>query len=269
MTRTGLAFAIRVATGTLIAFCAGVALNSALERAAHRAESRVPFTATVLTIFHDPDGREIMRETVEKGYKSDGSVAASFRRDVQSMHGRPAELVEFRIIKDVGSRMNFDVYPVAQSVSSFPMSDEQVRRLTSKADCMANDGLWVIDPDPQPSTVLGFRVVKRTGQFPAEGSSPASTQEEWLAPELNCFPLQQVGRDSDAPVAQVRTSSQVLRITPADPDEAMFRIPPAFTERSPREIHEEIARRLGSPFETNHAIEMRTERYYKARSTAH
>ena len=162
--------------------------------------------------------------------------------------------------------MNFDIYPIAESVSSFPMSVEEVRSLTTQADCTTQGGSGVIDPDPQPATVLEFKVVKRTVQFPAEGSSRASTQEEWLAPELNCFPLRQVHRDSDAPVAPVRTTSQVLRITPGDPDEAMFRVPPNFTERSPREPHEEIARRVRNPFETNHAIEMRTERYYKKRS---
>lgn len=266
MKKTSSTFLIRVTAATLTAFCAGLGLNSAFELVPYRTHSRVPFTATVLTVFHDLDGTEIMRETVDKGYKSDGSVAASFRRDGQ-LYGRPAESAEFTIIKDVGSRMNFDVYPIAESVTSFPMSDEQVRRMTAQPDCTSEGSSWAIDHHPQPSTILGFKVVKRTAQLPAEGSSRASIHEEWLAPDLNCFPLRQVSRDSNAAVEQVRTSLEVVRVTLGPPDEAMFRIPPAFTERSPREIHEEIARRLGRPFESNHAIEMRTERYYKARST--
>jgi len=257
----------KLTAGAAAAFCAGLIVNFLFVQSATTAAGRIPFTARVLQVFHNPDGAAGVRENVVIAYRSDGSQAVGRVRTMEGVAGRSPESAEFRRVRDVQAKMDHTIFPIAESVSSLPMSAGELARLTARPQDCAVEG-WEIDEEPAPSTVLGHRVIKRTLTVPPSGGAAAGTiHEEWVAPELNCFPLRKITR-TPGPDGIVRTRYDALEIQIGEPDEELFRVPESYTERSPREIQQEIARRRGEEFETNPAVESRTEQYYQRRAAA-
>ena len=189
--RTRLKQAAKVAMATGAALCVGLISSHLFGESTHGGNSQTPFTATLLSVWHNPDGSEIMRDTVVHGLKSDGSRAISTVRHAQSIRGAPPESFEKREIWDVGARMRYELFPMAESVSSYPLSDQRLRGLrAAPSDCSRRDGDWKFDATPQPPTILGYRVVKRSTGSPAPSAEEDPVIfEEWVAPELGCLAL--------------------------------------------------------------------------------
>ena len=248
------------------AFALGTAID-ALNTARLKADnSQSAFTARKLTIYSNPDGSEVMRESEVEAYKSDGSWASNIQRHVQ-IPGRPAESHEIRKIIDLPARRKVTIFPFAESMSTVALSDEGARHLNTRHDCLSTRETTEhqsIELSPTPGTILGYRVVKKIETTPIDGG--LSRYEEWVAPELNCYLLRAADIDVTDPTAPVmRTQLEVVEIIPGEPDSNMFETPVGFTERSPEDIDREIARRRGEPFELSHGVEVQTREYHQRR----
>ena len=245
------------------AFALGTAID-ALNTARLKADnSRSAFTARKLTIYSNPDGSEVMRESGVEAYKSDGSLAINLQRHVQ-IPGRPAESHEIRTIIDLPARRKVTIFPFAESMSTVALSDEGARHLNTRHDCLSTRENQSIDSSPTPGTILGYRVVKKIDTTPIDEG--LSRYEEWVSPALNCYLLRAADIDVTDPTAPViRTQVEVVEIIPGEPDGSMFEIPADFTERSPEDIEREVARRKGEPFELSHGAEVRTREYHQRR----
>ena len=227
------------------AFALGVAIDAVNTARLKSDHSRTAFTARTLTIYNNPDGSEVMRESGVQAYRSDGSQAIELQRHVQ-IPGRPAESHEIRTILDLPARRNVTIFPFAESMSTRALSDEQARHFSTRHDCLSTTEHQSIELSPSPGTILGYRVVKKIETTPIDGG--LSRYEEWVAPELNCFTLRSIDRDVTDPTAPViRTQLEVVEIIPGEPDGGMFETPSGFTERSPEDIEWETARRKGEP----------------------
>lgn len=245
------------------AFALGTAIDALNTARLNADNSQSAFTARKLTIYSNPDGSEVMRESGVEAYKSDGSLAINIQRHVQ-IPGRPAESHEIRKIIDLPARRKITIFPFAESMSTVALSDEGARHLNTRHDCLSTTEDQSIELSPTPGTILGYRVVKKIDTTPIDGG--VSRYEEWVSPELNCYLLRSVDTDLTDPTAPViRTQVEVVEIVPGDPDGDLFDIPASFTERSPEDVEREIARREGEPFELSHGAEVQTREYHQRR----
>ena len=250
---------IQFVLATAGAFALGTAID-ALNTARLKADnSRSAFTARTLTIYSNPDGSEVMRESGVEAYKSDGSWAINLQRHLQ-IPGRPAESHEIRKILDLPARRRVTIFPFAESKSTMALSDEGARHLNTRHDCLSTS----TTEHQSIELILGYRVVKKIDTTPIDGR--LSRYEEWVAPELNCYLLRAADIDVTDPTAPVmRTQLEVVEIIPGEPDGSMFETPAGLTERSPEDIDREIARRRGEPFELSHGVEVQTREYHQQR----
>ena len=249
---------LKFVLATAGAFALGVAID-AVNTARRKADnSQAAFTARTLTIYSNPDGSEVMRESGVEAYKSDGSLATKLQRHVQ-IPGRPAESHKIRTIMDLSARQRVMVDPFTESKFTMALSDEEVRHLRTKHDCPSARENQSIELNPPQETILGYRVVKKIDTSPTPINGRVHRFEEWVVPELNCFTLRSIDRDVTDPNAPViRSQLEAVEIIPGEPDGGMFETPAGFTERSPEDIEREIARRKGEPFELSHGTEVLT-----------
>ena len=247
---------LKFVLATAGAFALGVAIDAVNTARRKADDSQAAFTARTLTIYSNPDGSEVMRESGVEAYKSDGSWATKLQRHVQ-IPGRPAESHKIRTIMDLSARQRVMVDPFTESKFTMALSDEEVRHLRTKHDCLSTRENQSIELNPHQETILGYRVVKKIKTTSIDGG--LSRYEEWVAPELNCFTLRSIDRDVTDPNAPViRSQLEAVEITPGEPDGGMFETPAGFTERSPGDIEREFARRKGEPFELSHGPEVLT-----------
>ena len=237
-------------------FALGAAISAVNTARLKTDNSRSAFTARTLTIYNNPDGSEVVRESGVEAYRSDGSWASNFQRRVQ-IPGRPAESHEVRYILDLPARRRVTIFPFAESKSTMALPDEWARHFSTRHDCLGTTERQSIELSPSPGTILGYRVVKKIETRPIDGE--LMRFELWVAPELNCYQLRSIDRDVTDPTAPViRTQLEVVEIIPGEPDGDLFDIPAGLTERSPEDVEREIARREGEPFEPGHGAEVQT-----------
>ena len=207
---------LKFVLATAGAFALGVAID-AVNTARRKADnSQAAFTARTLTIYPNPDGSEVMRESGVEVYKSDGSWATKLQRHVQ-IPGRPAESHKIRTIMDLSARQRVMVDPFTESKFTMALSDEEVRHLRTKHDCYSTRENQSIDLNPPEETILGYRVVKKIETTPIDGEFMRF--EVWVAPELNCYQLRSTILDVTDPNAPViLTQVEAVEIIPGEPD---------------------------------------------------
>ena len=254
---------IKFVLATAGAFALGGAISAVNTACLKTDNSRSAFTARTLTIYNNPDGSEVGRESGVEAYRSDGSWASNLHRHLQ-IPGRPAESHEVRYILDLPARRRVTIVPFAESKSTMALPDEWGRPLSTRHDCLSTTEHQSIELSPSPGTILGYRVVKKIDTRPIDGA--LSRYEEWVAPGLNCYQLRAVDIDVTDPTAPViRTQREVVEIIPGEPDGDLFDIPAGLTERPPEDVEREIARRRGEPFELGHGAEVQTREYHQRR----
>ena len=247
------------------AFALGVAIDAVNNARLRAAISRTAFTARTLTIYSNPDGSEVGRESGVEAYRSDGSQAIELQRHVY-IPGSPAEPDETRTIFDLPARRRVMIDPFTESMSTWALSDEEVRHFRTKHDCLGKTEHQSIELSPQVGTILGYRVVKKITTPPTPIDGRFMRFEGWVATELDCYQLRSTILDVTAPTAPVtRTQFEVVEIIPGEPDGDLFDIPAGYTERSPEDIEREVARRKGEPFELSHGVEVQTREYHQRR----
>ena len=158
------------------------------------------------------------------------------------------------------------VDPFTESMSTWALSDEEVRHFRTKHDCLGTTEHQSIELSPSPGTILGYRVVKKITTPPTPIDGRFMRFEGWVATGLDCYQLRSTILDVTDPTAPVtRTQFEVVEIIPGEPDGDLFDIPAGYTERSPEDIEREIARRKGEPFELSHGVEVQTREYRQRR----
>ena len=266
--RNKLTRVLQFVLATAGAFAFGTAIDAVNTARLKADNSQSAFTARTLTIYSNPDGSEVMRESGVEAYKSDGSWAINLQRHVQ-IPGRPAESHEIRKILDLPARRNVRIVPFAESMSTVALSDEEAQHLNTRHarhDCLSTAEHQSIELSPSPETILGYKAVKKIETPPTPIDGRLTRFEDWVAPELNCYLLRSANIDVTDPTAPVmRTQLEVVEIIPGEPDGDMFDIPAGLTERSPEDIEREIARRKGEPFELSHVAEVQTREYHQRR----
>ena len=238
---------IKFVLATAGAFALGAAISTVSTACLKTDNGRVAFTARKLTIYNNPDGSEVARESEVEADRIDGSWASNLQRHVQ-IPGRPAESHEVRKILDLPARRRVTIDPFTESKSTMALPDEWARHFSTRHDCLSTTEHQSIELNPSPGAILGYRVVKKIETTPIDGE--LMRFEVWVAPELNCYQLRAADIDVTAPNAPViRTQVEVLEIMPGEPDGDLFDIPAGLTERSPEDVEREFARRKGEPFE--------------------
>ena len=240
------------------AFVLGTAIDAVNNARLKAAISRTAFTARTLTIYSNPDGSRVGRESGVEAHRSDGSQAIELQRHVY-IPGRPAESHENRTIFDLPARRRVMIDPFTESMSTMALSDELVQHFSTRHDCLSTTEHQSIEMSPQVGTILGYRVVKKITTPPTPIDGRVMRFEGWVATELDCYQLRSTildVTDLNAPVT--RTQFEVVEIIPGEPDSSIFEIPSGFTERSPEDVEREFARRKGEPFEPGHGAEVQT-----------
>jgi len=205
--------------------------------------SKTAFTATQITRMYDQDGR--LRHTLDSTYavRSDGSwVEVRTSGDGRPLDGR-------KVVFDLLSQERTVIIPATESKTTYHLDPDDVLRATRSPDSRCSIK-GQIGPDVQFQEIgtgkrLNIPVVGYVWTR-TQGDLTKKASEEWLAPSLNCFPLEQrvtVIREG-AKINPV-TSTEVQTVELADPDPSLFSISTDYVEKSPSQTISEEAHLKG------------------------
>lgn len=190
------------------------------------AQSYQPFTATFLETQPAVPGWPEWPPIVSiLAVRQDGSQAR-----VRKVIG--ARTFGNSIIIDVPSKTRISVDPATKSKTSYKISDrwmsEYLRSLT------------FVDIGTEEAVIEGHKAYKRVKTFGDVGV----TEEEWLAPDLNYFPLRSIATTTKGGV-HVQLTRQAISVALGTPDPNLFTIPTDYVERSPIQVFQEAERVTG------------------------
>lgn len=214
--------------------------------------SRKPFTALMAERYYNSSGALVESYTSIYAIRSDGSSARIWLRE--DPNGRRAVI---KGIEDLASKKRVAVDSMIESITTWPLSDEQVAGLkTADLSCaQAAEG--------ERTTVLGYDVVKIQEELQAP-SGKLHRDEFWRAPALDCFPMRErlSGGPSGGPVT-LSTEREVVYVIPGEPAPALFEIPAGYTEHSPSQAAAEFSRRFlgGRKIMSEEQLRLRDEIY--------
>jgi hypothetical protein len=221
---------IQILVGMLLAFGIGLTLRVFSPALAQSLQSGPSFTALKVVKYYGESGAEEMRDTRVEVFRSDGSYAVSQKRDINAGEGRSADTVEMLQVLDRQSDVFFTAFPEVSMISSVPGKTAASPVRPGNPSCGDTTEAASVDPSPNPATILGYRVVKRTREISIDDSYVRV--ESWLAPELGCYALRESGTRADG---RVKRSEEVISVTPGVADEAAFAMPKDFKEVPPSE----------------------------------
>jgi hypothetical protein len=215
----------------------------------HAQGTRLPRTLTRITRMLDANAvpREVDTEILAT--RSDGSLG---RRSIKvtSLGVPDSKVVETREIVDAVARKRTSLEVLSNSKSTFPMNDTEVKKFTGAPDkscaTFADAKMKVVvTPVPEPSSLLGYSVIKVTLSV-TETSDRSMSVERWLSPELDCEALREVAtmilkRDGSKYV----TTKEVVSLLIGEPEQGLFEIPTDAVERSPSEVLAAVAQSRG------------------------
>lgn len=215
----------------LLAFAAVSFLNTTGKGMTQPSETRQAFSATILETRFDSNHTERYREYQIVAVRSDGSRAHIYRR--QTPDGR---WVESRTILDLAAGKWYSIDPMTESVVTYPLSSTTTNSQAQADKTCA--GLTTSESDQ----MYGYDVVRKLESRTKQDGTIASRTDQWLAPELDCFPLRITRSAGAGGTPSPYTTREVLFITPGEPAPALFAIPSGYTERSPSQVLAEFHR---------------------------
>jgi hypothetical protein len=165
--------------------------------------------------------------------RSDGSNVES--RVATAPDGKEYEQ---RTVIDTVSRVKVAIDGLTESITTYPLSQARVESYKKPAsNCVSEE------PSPSESTLLGYRIVRRSLTLPAERYQRVET---WLASDLGCVILRSetFGHDSQGHEVSL-ASKEATSITRGDPDPTLFVIP-NWQERSPSEVFAAYGAKFGT-----------------------
>ncbi len=204
-------------------------------RAQQTPPSKKPFTAIVLKKLFDKNRNQFGTEMTLTAIRGDGS-------QVDIMQLLQNKVIGTKVIIDVASKQRISVDPITESRTTYHYSDKWFLRFATPPPC--SEG-----PDAEHSTVLGRQVFKITQNMDPSKSSTtdedSTVVEQWVAPELDCFPLRSTISQVIDGVLIPQQVREVISLIPGEPDPSLFQIPANYVERSPMEVSAEFERRTG------------------------
>lgn len=244
---------------------------------AARTDSIKPHTVTWITEWPDPHGTVTLSDTTIEAVRSDGSVA---EHETRIGHRKSGLLkIGSRSIRDTAGRRNVFLREISRSISTVPMDDAQYERLTTPRDfpCAAANATTVVEENPEPARILGFKVVKVTTEYTV-GSHPSAQAQlrviRYLAPELNCKALRetQFYLDDNGDVTWSPMSREAVSAAVGEPPAELFAVPEAgYVERAPSEalrLFGELTGEGECRSCTTKAIQQQDKRYHDLRRQA-
>lgn len=183
--------------------------------------------------------------------RSDGSFA--YHYTAMAPNGSPTELM-MKSFSDLRLRKQAILEPFTRSAVVFQMNEREVRnqqRLQNGCHAIPAADLKR-DSVPGP-TMLGFEVVRIIRKTESE------TTESWVAPELNCYPLQENITFSGG----AHNEAKVMKIDAGEPPQVFFEVPDEFVKRSPLQLDAEYKIKFGHGFWGERAMGNTQKRYYR------
>jgi hypothetical protein len=191
-----------------------------------------PFTAQTTEIEYDNDG-------IQKSIELRTTAVNSSGVQVDILDTLDGRYVGNSIILDLNKAVRISLDPATESTTTYPMYTKAVAAgrqiLNSCAD----------PPGAEHRSLWGHVTFKKIDDRQA-GISSFHT-ESWLAPEINCFPLEATVALFRSGVRMGQKNKQVTSLTVGEPAASLFLVPPAFIERTPSQVFAELARRTGTP----------------------
>jgi len=191
-----------------------------------------PFTAQTTEAEYDNDGIQKSIELRTTAVKASGVQVET----LDTLDGRH---VWNSTILDLNKAVRISLDPATESATTYPMNSKEIVTARQILNSCADS------PGAEHRSLWGHMTFKNIDDRQA-GTSSFHT-ESWLAPDLNCFPLEVTMVFFRSGVRIGKKSKQVTSLTVGEPAASLFVVPPGFVERTPSEVFAELARRTGTP----------------------
>lgn len=205
-----------------------------------------PFTAFLVEQKLSAEGKLPTQDWPDVEYttfarRSDGSSVTVFKR--RNPNG---DWVWSRRITDLAAGKELTVDPMTESVTTYPLPARNLESSRMKPQRCSQDS------NPELGRMAGYDTEKVHRQIPApEGSE----HDFWMAPSLDCFPLNQKTKFADGYV----NDRHAIFVLEGEPSPALFQVPGSYAERSPSQVFAEYAKRFpgyrGAPQRTQERLD--------------
>jgi len=144
---------------------------------------------------------------------------------------------EQRTVIDTARGAKVVIDGITESITTYPLSQKSVADYKKPSlNCVPEES------NPSESTLLGYKVVRRSHQLP---SPQYRRGETWLAPDLGCIIVRSLTFGQDGKGKEIQLwSKEAVSITKNNPDSTLFVIP-NWPERSPSEVRTIYGKRFG------------------------
>lgn len=172
-----------------------------------------PFTAVLQQEGHSEDGAVTFSETITYAVRSDSSFVRSVDRKFPD-----GNTYEIRTVRDVAAGKQLRVDGATQSAIYLSLKGP-----VGKPSCNVTRNKHAV--------LLGYDVYQVVRNWQWDGYT--HTEELWVAPALNCFPLMTVARQpSLANASSAYTKTTVQKITLGEPAPSYFEAPKEYVRRT-------------------------------------
>lgn len=238
---------IRIVVMSLVALLIGFGIRmTILNPEILRADYELPsFTVRSIEKYYpDGDGVEKFTHSYVDAVRANGArvqVMEQYRNEIPSRRGY---VFNRRRIGDPDTGEHVLVYPAVKAVSTMSLMERQTAFLKTRFDCESEREGIELDLNPEPSTILGHRVIRQIRRISAGGKS--TTIDSLIAPDLNCFTLRQTTTHKlpEWPTERVVKTREAISVVPGEPDPELFEVDPTYREMSPGDAVEEWASTL-------------------------
>jgi hypothetical protein len=194
-------------------------------------------TRKVNALQQTPDAVTVQRSDTYYKFREGGisrqlSVTIAVRSDgsnveIQEGTGPDGRVGKQSRIVDVRRKQRIIADGLTESVTTYNLQSEVLQRMNlSKGACSATDG-------SNKRVLLGYEVVRSTSVLGNDNGVELSS-ESWIAPQLNCLPLEETTFAGTAGVPpHVVSVKRVTKVAHGEPDESLFMVPINYVERSP------------------------------------
>ena len=257
---------MRVAAMSLVALLIGFGIRiTILNPEVIRGDYKLPaFTVTSIERYYPAgDGVEKFTHTYIDAVRANGARVSVMEQQRNEIPSRRGYVYSKRRIGDPVTGEHILVYPAVQAVSTMSLTERQTAFLKTRFNCESEQEGIELDTNPEPSTILGFRVIRHIRRLSAGGDS--ATIDSLIAPDLNCFTLRQTSRHKlpEWPTERVIRTKEAVSVVVGEPAPELFEVDPTYREMSPADAMEQWASSLepGTVRNFGSGVQRQTERY--------
>ena len=226
------------------------------------------FTATSIEKFYGGEGVEKYTHTYVDAVRANGARVEVLEQHRNETSSRKGYVFKKRRIGYPDTGKLVMVYPAIGAVSTMSLLKRQTAFLKTRFDCEAEREGVELDTNPEPSTILGFRVIRQIRRFSDEDDS--LTIDSLIAPDLNCFTLRQTSRHKlpEWPSERILRTKEAVSVVVGEPDPQLFEVDSTYREMSPDDAMEVWASTLepGTVRNVAASVQGLTERYEQSRT---